>query len=466
MFHYSPLSTFWKKNLTTSSFSLLSLLLIVQTQAATAAAADATAGRATSTQRTQLPLNDVNIVALTDVHSWVAGHGYHEPNMNADYGHVLSFYQQLQTICEQEGRDLFFVMNGDFMDGTGLTTNPPSLLVPILEHMPWDALNIGNHELYGASTIDYISQPMGMIDHFSGKYITSNVRHADSGNHIGAPYSFLKGQFGTTLLTFGFLYDMFNAHPSIIVDKVEDVVGQKWFLELLREERGSFSGILILAHMDVNDPLVSAILQIIRDICGDDVPVQFITGHTHYRGFSALDAKSVSFEAGRYLDTVGFVSFNIHGEFQHAFLDANLQTLSSSLLLTDESQLMTPDGQDLSNFIQKTQQEAGLLDILACAPHAFFRNRTMDDPDSLYGLYLNHIVPTYLFQKDVSKVLIHGRGDFRYDLFAGKFKFIHYSFQIKSNQIKQAILIWNLVFCPYFSSDWIDCKHDPNVHKI
>lgn len=94
---------------------------------------------------TTLPFSDVNIVMVTDVHSWVGGHGRHE-DLDADYGDVWSFYHRLaQTHADQ---DLYFVMNGDFVDGTGLSTIPPALLTPILEHMPWAAVNIGNHELY------------------------------------------------------------------------------------------------------------------------------------------------------------------------------------------------------------------------------------------------------------------------------------------------------------------------------
>lgn len=59
---------------------------------------------------------------VTDVHSWVAGHGRHEAD-DADYGDVLSFYQLLKQ--QNPKRDIFFVMNGDFMDGTGLSTIPP-----------------------------------------------------------------------------------------------------------------------------------------------------------------------------------------------------------------------------------------------------------------------------------------------------------------------------------------------------
>lgn len=127
----------------------------------------------------QLPIGDINIFVVTDVHSWVSGHAlhYYEDNQssftkndnnndndqqhdytyyNVDYGHVLSFYQHIQHYINHHtsgGKDIFFVMNGDFMDGTGLSTIPPNHLIPILQYMPFNAINIGNHELYHTGNI-------------------------------------------------------------------------------------------------------------------------------------------------------------------------------------------------------------------------------------------------------------------------------------------------------------------------
>ena len=39
---------------------------------------------------------DVNIVHLTDVHSWLSGH-LHEPDNEADYPDVLAFFQHLEA---------------------------------------------------------------------------------------------------------------------------------------------------------------------------------------------------------------------------------------------------------------------------------------------------------------------------------------------------------------------------------
>jgi len=161
-------------------------------------------------------LNDINFIVVTDVHSWVAGHGFHEPSLNADYGDVLSFYEHLAVECNSQNKDLFFVMNGDFVDGTALSSSKDnySHLIKILEKMPFDVINIGNHELYHIK--DLIEKSMegteGFIDFWNGRYLTSNVlkRKQDiinSTSFLGNPYSFLKGEnTNTTILCFGFLF--------------------------------------------------------------------------------------------------------------------------------------------------------------------------------------------------------------------------------------------------------------------
>jgi len=389
---------------------------------------------------TELPINDINFVIVTDVHSWVAGHGFHEPSLNADYGDVLSFYEHLAVECNSQNKDLFFVMNGDFVDGTGLSQDPPSDLVKILEKMPWDAINVGNHELYMKSTVDFISKSGGFIDFWDGRYVTSNVvlaegdsivEHNDptqEGLFLGKPYIFLKGKnTGKTILTFGFLYDMKNNDPSVTVEAVEDVMHSIWFTEVITGMRGDFDAILVLAHMDVHDPLIDTILSNIRVQASFNVPVLFVTGHTHHRGFESLDDKAISVESGRYLDTVGFVSFTAetnNPEFEYKFLDANYKTLSNAVGFTEENDpsFVTPNGQDLSALIIKTQNDLGLLETIGCSPQTYDLKSPREFSNSIWSLFLDRIVPNYLFENDESKVLILNDQDFRYSLFEGEIR--------------------------------------------
>lgn len=245
-----------------------------------------------------LPLNDINIVVLTDVHAWVASRKRHEPQLDADYGHVVSFYGRLREECDAKQRNLLFVMNGDFTDGTGLSAYPPSHLTPILMMMPWDALNIGNHELYSNATIAHITEG-GFADFWGAKYVTSNVLRADQGSALrplGGSRHFVWQGPTAKVLIFGFLYDMMDNSPLVVVEPVEQVLEQPWFASALSED---YQAILCLVHMDAVDPLISVILAKIRSIAGDVMPVQFISGHTHVRSFEKIDDYCSTLQASR-----------------------------------------------------------------------------------------------------------------------------------------------------------------------
>ena len=158
-----------------------------------------------------LPWNDVNLLIVTDVHSWVAGHAHpdHTPLLDADYGHVLSLYEHLSAAAAASGRDVFFLQNGDLNDGTGFSRAPPAALLPLLQHLPFDALTTGNHELYQNTNIDFLAQPGGFIDSWRGSYLTSNTLNATTGQPLGARSRLLVGNAsGVRVLAFGFLYDM------------------------------------------------------------------------------------------------------------------------------------------------------------------------------------------------------------------------------------------------------------------
>ena len=115
-------------------------------------------------------------------------------------------------------------MNGDWIDGTGLAMNgDPKHLIPILEKMPYDAINVGNHELYVDTVIQHMTEPGGLVEWFGRRYLSSNVRLSSSMKPIGYNYHILKGRYAN-VLTFGFLYNMKNTAPSVMVQEVETVV--------------------------------------------------------------------------------------------------------------------------------------------------------------------------------------------------------------------------------------------------
>lgn len=376
-----------------------------------------------------LPWGDVNLLVLTDVHSWIAGHERHESNMNVDYGDVLSFVQRLDRFVEEQQEtigDLYLVMNGDFMDGTGLTTRPPKHLTPLLKEMPFDVVNLGNHELYDNRTVDYIRKDF--IPYWNGRYLTSNTIYHHDLKPLGDRYCLLKGK-KSTVLAFGFLFNFQGHSKNTIVQNVEDVVRQSWFRQALREE--NYDSILVMAHMHVTDPLVEVILDAIRQHTA--CSVVFITGHTHIRAYEVLDANAVSFEAGRFLDTIGFLSWNTakniksfsnmstEERFPHAFLDTNREVLTNIVHHATNStdSLPTMDGIRLTDKIHTTQGSLGLLDVVGCSPHVYSLRAPMSESLSLWRLYTYSILPKRLLQTP-GQVFVQGTNALRYDLLNGK----------------------------------------------
>jgi 2',3'-cyclic-nucleotide 2'-phosphodiesterase (5'-nucleotidase family) len=376
----------------------------------------------TSTSINHLFENDITVMVVTDVHSWVGGHGPQEPLLNINYGHVVSFYERLfQLAQQQENKDLFFVMNGDWIDGTGLSFDLLAL-TQILQQMPWDAINVGNHELYHAPLIEFITQPGGLVDWFGNKYLSSNIVRASSNQKpLGHRYVVLQGT-NSAVLTFGFLYNMKDHVPSVQVEEIEAVVQEAWFIQALHNE--TYDAILVLAHMHVQDPLVQVLLQKIREQVGMTMPVQFITGHTHMRDYAVLDEWSASFEAGRYLDTIGLVSFpkanqsnttNVTSHtFTHHFLDANQETLRAVLQVDS---IDTPKGVALSQFIATVRDEMGLNQEMGCVNQSYYTTSALNDSSSLWGFFIKVVIPHVLPGKHA---LMLDKGDLRYDLLKGR----------------------------------------------
>ena len=404
-----------------ASFFFLSLsLLLISIQVKTSTAQ-------TVLPTPNLPLGDINVLVLTDVHSWVGGHGHLEPHLDADYGDVVSFYEHLQHYCQATAKTLFFVVNGDWIDGTGLALNGESFsLEQILEKMPWDALNVGNHELYRPETIQAITEPGGYADWWGKRYLSSNIVVTQTREPLGHLYHVLRSE-DHSVLTFGFLYNMKDNVNVTTVLRVQTVVEEPWFKQALHSE--PFDGILVLAHMGVADPLVQTILDKIRHELGNGMPVQFITGHTHHRDYAVFDTYSTSFEAGRYLDTLGFVSFpdletasqsDPHSNtttqdlFKYVYVDANKQTFQETLRVDT---LSTSNGAELSQMIDRIQEEMGLDEQVGCVGETYYLEHGLEQPDSLWGYFADRVVSTQFTKQ---QVLLLGKGGWRYDLLAGE----------------------------------------------
>lgn len=342
-----------------------------------------------------LPLQDINILILTNFHSLVGEHGVKQPDRNADYGDVLSFYQRLKMLVGND-RDLWFVMNGNFVHSSVIGGHDSlTASAGILEHIPYDLVTIGDQELQSPSVVPFLKQAGGLVDWWGSKLLTSNIL-MDSTNKkpLGSYYKYLKGG-SSTILAFGFLGEMRLIKPldsQLVLQRAEDTIELPWFKNVLQQ--GGFDLVLVLAHMNIQ--LERKILKKIRDICGNDILVQFVTGHNSTRGFSQLDSTAPLMETGRSLNTLGFVSFDkTKKQVYHAFINATKKNFETIIGVPD---YMTGGGFALRNFMNRTEISAGGNEILGCSPKRFRANGLLTDDDSLLRLYLHSILPDGLLR--------------------------------------------------------------------
>ena len=78
---------------------------------------------------------------------------------------------------------MFFFDSGDIVEGTGLsdaTAVHGEAILPIVRQVPYDAITIGNHELYHSETVHAL-RDSGFIAAWNGRYLTGNVLDASTG---------------------------------------------------------------------------------------------------------------------------------------------------------------------------------------------------------------------------------------------------------------------------------------------
>jgi len=168
-----------------------------------------------------LELHDVNIFVVTDTHSWMDAHRHLDsaPPTDATYGNVTSFVTSMKEYAATVNKDIFFLDNGDVVDGTGLSNASPvdgEELFPLLMKVPFDAMAIGNHECYDGGTINAMIST-NYIGSRKGTYLTSNVLLASTMEPLGSRYVVLEGpNSGTRLLVLGMLYNVSENNMRII----------------------------------------------------------------------------------------------------------------------------------------------------------------------------------------------------------------------------------------------------------
>eukprot|EP00978_Attheya_sp_CCMP212_P041949 scaffold247665_cov24-Attheya_sp.AAC.1 len=75
---------------------------------------------------------------------------------------------------------------------------------------------------------------------------------------MGSRYRFLDGEnWGSVVLALGFLYNFEGAPADLLeVIPVEDAILSAWFTSVVLGEDRDYDGILVMAHMDIEDELI------------------------------------------------------------------------------------------------------------------------------------------------------------------------------------------------------------------
>ncbi|CAK9081025.1 unnamed protein product [Durusdinium trenchii] len=376
----------------------------------------------------EISLGEINLLVTTDLHSWIEGRR-HEPHFDATLGHVTSALNHLREMARKDRRDVFFFDNGDINDGTGLSASAPdhvTFLAPILQKVPYDALNIGNHELYQRNGYGLLPGPAcpivglkesGYIDSWEGRYLTSNVVWSTNLKPVGDRYAVISGEFGRRVLVFGFLYNMEDHCDAVEVQKVEDVVNSSWFQAALDEPHDA---VVVLAHMDYRDDLVEVLHSAIRQRVGPQTPIQILAGHSHIRGYRQLDNYSSVYEAGCKLDTVGFVSFKKSADgngldFEHANITGNVKVMAGALHMPSLAPAPTVQAAlDVAKAAAKTEH------ILGCSFEHYRLSTPLQTKDSLWSFYMQKVIPDTLFDSPKQFAIV-GTGALTYDIYPGTF---------------------------------------------
>ncbi|GAA6007091.1 hypothetical protein JCM10207_001503 [Rhodosporidiobolus poonsookiae] len=378
-----------------------------------------------------LPWGDVNVLSTTDTHGWLLGHQRHEPSFSGDWGDLYSFTQRLKEEARRRGVDLLLVDSGDRVDGNGLVDAEPSphpkgyTALSIFSQMPYDLVTTGNHELYKDPVAAYVSDVMG--NKFGDRWVVSNVNLTVDGKEkmMGNRFRKFKTEMGRSVTAFGPLFD-FKAHGSTItVQPPSEMVKEDWFLRAIADKPDFF---LFAGHMSIRiepDSEWSTIIRTIRQL-HPTTPVLVFGGHHHIRDCVQEDEYSMSLAAGRYMETVGFMSVSGLNDtqrppsFKRRYLDQNRNTYAYHA----GDNFDTPEGKNITRWLSETATRFNLTEQFGVAPQDYFLHRyPAHTPSSIFHLVTTKVLPLLIQRDDRphKPFTVLNTGSIRFDVFKGPF---------------------------------------------
>ena len=380
--------------------------------------------------------------SLPQGHKYVLSLTSPRPQYSADWGDYISFAERMRKKADDDGVDLLLIDTGDRIEGNGLydASNPKGKYTyDIFREQDIEVICTGNHELYqsDAAAREYDQT----VPNFKGKYLASNLDYIDpkTGDQIPMARRYRKfttKNQGIRVLAFGFLFDFTGNAKNTVVQPVENTIKEKWFQEAIREDVDLF---LVIGHVTLSGPEYNALFKAIRSQKWD-TPIQFFGGHSHIRDFAKYDSKAYGLQAGRYMETIGWMSIDgIKGKgtkdpkeigaqasmsFQRRYIDNNLFGFHYHTGL-NETTFPTEHGKNVSSFIHSSRKALNLDHSFGCAPKDLWLNRApYPSNDSLLTWLETEVIPAIAVnpdRKDVPTLAITNSGAMRFDIFKGSF---------------------------------------------
>jgi hypothetical protein len=363
---------------------------------------------------------------------------------SADWGDYISFAERMREKADTLGVDLLLVDTGDRIEGNGLydgSTPKGEYFYDIVKEQHIDVICTGNHELYqaDAATREYdITVP-----NFSGRYLASNLDYINPETGKPVPMAqryrkFTTKNRGIRVLVFGFLFDFTGNANNTVVQPVEQTIKEDWFQEAIREDVDLF---LIIGHVTLRGPEYKALYDAIRGQKWD-TPIQFFGGHSHIRNYAKYDSNAHGLQAGRYMETIGWMSIKGLGSskkledesgelktrstptFKRRYIDNNLFGYHYHTGL-NETTFPTEHGKNVSAMIHNARKELKLDHTFGCAPKDLWMSRAKyPSNDSLFTWLEKEVLPVVVVneeRKGVPTLALANTGTLRFDVFKGAF---------------------------------------------
>ncbi|KAG0224928.1 hypothetical protein BGW42_004754 [Actinomortierella wolfii] len=361
------------------------------------------------------------------------------PSYSADFGDFASFVSHMRDQATHRRRDLFVVDSGDLHHGTGLAdaSKPEGKASdPIFEKLYYDLLTPGNHELYYDELVDTMYKTYA--PRWGRRYLTSNIFfkdiHTNETVPLGKQYTTFRGKFGT----YGFMFNYKTPASNAVVEFSNDTVQKPWFQQSLKEECDI---IVVMGHNPIRSPETKVVVDAIRTV-HPAKPILVFGGHNHIRDFTQYDARAAGLSAGRYLETVGWMSVEgIHDPscngannveaactnknltFHRRYLDTNLYTYKFHSLSHQQQEFDTWRGSKITEEIALARRELQLSKVLGRAPMDYYITKVpFDHPQNLLRLLQDEVLETVLLPSRPNPgMVVLPTGAIRYDIDKGDF---------------------------------------------